>query len=102
LKALAAMTALPAHDHWSEAPPALQMATLNSLALVGHRHVTDAYLLGLAAHQGQCLATLDKGLESYARALGFAAHTELVGAARSAQEGRRAHAAAPTARRARR
>jgi predicted nucleic acid-binding protein len=68
LKALAAMTALPAHDHWSEAPPALQMATLNSLALVGHRHVTDAYLLGLAAHQGQCLATLDKGLESHARA----------------------------------
>lgn len=102
LQALAAMTALPAVDYWSEAPPALQMATLNSPALVGHRQVPDAYLLGLAAHQGQCLATLGKGLETYAPALGLSAHAELVGAAPSTHESGKGYGSAPTAKRARR
>jgi hypothetical protein len=30
--------------------------------LVGHQHVTDAYLLGLAVHRGGVLATLDRHL----------------------------------------
>ena len=30
--------------------------------LLGHKHVTDAYLLGLVLHQRGALATLDKRL----------------------------------------
>ena len=32
--------------------------------LVGHRQVTDAYLLGLAMHYGGKLATLDNGIQA--------------------------------------
>ena len=32
--------------------------------LVGHRQVTDAYLLGLALHYGGKLATLDNGIQA--------------------------------------
>lgn len=46
--------------------------------VVGHRQVTDAYLLGLAAHQRQRLATLDRGLLVFAQAIGLAGHVELV------------------------
>ena len=78
MHALATMTAQPQHVYWHDTPEPLAMATLNSAALVGHRQVTDAYLLGLAAHQRQCLATLDRGLVSFAQALGMGAHAELV------------------------
>jgi uncharacterized protein len=80
LRALAAMTAQPAHEYWADTPEPLQMATLRTAALVGHRQVTDAYLLGLAAHLNQRLATLDRGLLSFASAADLAGHVELVGA----------------------
>lgn len=35
-----------------------------SLSLVGHRQVTDAYLLALAKQQDGKLATLDRGVAS--------------------------------------
>ena len=82
LQALATMTAQPQHVYWPEAPEPLAMATLNSAALVGHRQVTDAYLLGLAVHQRQRLATLDRGLVTFAQAIGLAAHVELVSGTR--------------------
>ena len=78
MQALRTMTAQPQHVYWHDTPEPLAMATLNSAALVGHRQVTDAYLLGLAAHQRQCLATLDRGLVSFAQALGLGACAELV------------------------
>jgi toxin-antitoxin system PIN domain toxin len=80
LQALAAMAAQPTHEYWADAPEPLQMATLQSPALVGHRQVTDAYLLGLAAQRQQRLATLDRGLVSFAQAAGLARHAELVSA----------------------
>ena len=86
MQALEAMTAQPAHEFWAEAPEPLQMATLRSAALVGHRQVTDAYLLGLATHMNQRLATLDRGLVSYALAAGLAEHVELVSARTTVQE----------------
>ena len=86
MQALAAMTAQSGHEYWSDAPEPLQMATLQSAALVGHRQVTDAYLLGLAAHHDQRLATLDRGLFSYAAAVGLASHLELVSAQPMVQE----------------
>lgn len=81
MQALATMTGQPQHTYWDESPEPLAMRTLNSAALVGHRQVTDAYLLGLTAHKGQCLATLDRGLVSFAQAIGLGAHAELVSAA---------------------
>ena len=86
LQALAAMTAQPQHEYWADAPQPLQLATLQSAALVGHRQVTDAYLLGLAAHKLQRLATLDRGLLTFAQATGLADNAELVSARPTVQE----------------
>ena len=79
LQALATMVAQSQHVFWPDAPAPLAMASLNSAALVGHRQVTDAYLLGLAAHHRQRLATLDRGLLTFAQAIGLAGDVELVG-----------------------
>jgi toxin-antitoxin system PIN domain toxin len=86
MQALATMTAQPQHEYWPDAPAPEQMTTLNSPALVGHRQISDAYLLGLAAHKRQRLATLDRGLLSFAAAQGLAAHVELVSAQAMVQE----------------
>ena len=86
MHALATMTGQTCHEYWPESPEPVDAPTLRSAALVGHRQVTDAYLLGLAAHKGQRLATLDRGLLSFANALGLAAHIELVSAQPLAQE----------------
>ena len=86
MQALAAMAAQPAHEYWEDAPAPLQLATLQSAALVGHRQVTDAYLLGLAVLREQRLATLDRGLVSFALGTGLAAHVELVSAPSTVQE----------------
>ena len=86
LDALATMTAQPQHEYWSESPEPRHLPTLHSPALIGHRQITDAYLLGLAVHKRQRLATLDRGLLSFAAAQGLAAHVELVAAPLMAQE----------------
>ena len=86
MQALATMAEQAGHEYWPESPEPVDLATLHSAALVGHRQVTDAYLLGLAVHKGQRLATLDRGLLSFANALGLAAHIELVSAQPLAQE----------------
>jgi uncharacterized protein len=98
LDALAAMAAQPQHEYWAEAPEPLHLSTLQSAALVGHRQVTDAYLLGLAAHKQQRLATLDRGLVSFARANGLAGHVELVSARPTVQEPSTAYKARRTRR----
>jgi uncharacterized protein len=67
------ITAMPEHQFW---PATLDFAAaIHHLdALIGHRQVADAYLLGLArAHKGT-LATLDRGTLS----LGNADAVELV------------------------
>ena len=86
MQALATMAAQPTHEYWADAPAPLQLATLQSAALVGHRQVTDAYLLGLSAARLQRLATLDRGLVSFARACGLGGHAELVGASPMVQQ----------------
>jgi uncharacterized protein len=86
MQALAELAAHTGHRYWAETPEPLGLATLNSAALVGHRQVTDAYLLGLAVQQGQTLATLDRGLVSYATALRLQRHVELVSAPLNVQE----------------
>ena len=80
MQALATMAVQPRHEYWDDAPAPLELNPLRHAALVGHRQVTDAYLLGLAAQRGHCLATLDRGLVSFAIAADLAQHAELVGA----------------------
>lgn len=80
MQALATMAAQATHEYWPDAPEPLQLATLQSAALVGHRQVTDAYLLGLATLRRQRLATLDRGLVSFASGTGLSSHVELVSA----------------------
>jgi uncharacterized protein len=80
MQALGELTAHAGHRYWADTPEPLGLPTLDSAALVGHRQVTDAYLLGPAAHQGQVLATLDRGLVSHATALRLQRHIELVNA----------------------
>ena len=86
MEALASMTAHALHEYWADAPEPLSLPTLNSVAVVGHRQVTDAYLLGLAVLRGQCLATLDRGLLTFAQASGQAEHIELVSARAQVQK----------------
>ena len=80
------MTGQPQHEYWAETTEPLQVEALGGVALVGHRQETDAYLLGLAAQRGQCLATLDRGLLTFAEASGLVAHVELVSAGHSVHE----------------
>jgi toxin-antitoxin system PIN domain toxin len=59
LAVLEQIIALPGHQFWPDAIAPAQAATLSSLALVGHRQVTDAYLLELVQHRKGKLATFD-------------------------------------------
>jgi toxin-antitoxin system PIN domain toxin len=54
--------AVSGHEFWSDDLPPTTAASFASLALVGHRQVTDAYLLALAQHHGGKLATFDQGV----------------------------------------
>ena len=62
LAVLDQIIALPGHQFWPDAVAPVQAATLSSIALVGHRQVTDAYLLALAQYRKGKLATFDAGL----------------------------------------
>jgi uncharacterized protein len=61
-KALSEMIALSGHTFWPDDLPVNGLASFNSNALVGHRQVTDAYLIELAKRHKGKLATLDAGL----------------------------------------
>ena len=62
VQALSQMTALPGHQFWPDDLPLSGLPSFSSAALVGHRQVTDAYLLELARHRHGVLATLDGGI----------------------------------------
>ncbi len=49
------------HHFWTDSIP-LTDASMNTSLIMGHRQVTDAYLLNLAIHNGGTLATLDRGI----------------------------------------
>ena len=55
------ITSMSGHEFW---PDDLEVsrAIPVDLPLVGHRQVTDAYLVALAASRGGVLATLDRGV----------------------------------------
>ena len=58
---LVRLTGDPRHEFW---PDALPFSSVPLTAVVGHRQVTDAYLVALARHRGAKLLTLDKGLHA--------------------------------------
>jgi uncharacterized protein len=60
LTLLARVTALPEHEFWP-ADLALSDAIAKLEPIVGHRQITDAYLLALARTRRGILATLDRG-----------------------------------------
>ena len=61
-KALSEITALPGHTFWPDDLAVSDLTSFTSNALVGHRQVTDAYLIELAKRHKGKLATLDAGL----------------------------------------
>jgi len=62
LSQLQAMCAHAYHRFWPDAVSLVQAGTLNPAHLLGHRQLTDAYLLALAVHHRGCLVTLDGGV----------------------------------------
>lgn len=69
----------PSHQEWEDRWGASTVLEPFAERLVGHRQVTDAYLLGLAAkHEGR-LATFDRGIDTLApRSSPFSHHVERV------------------------
>lgn len=53
---------LPGHAFWPDELTLESSGPFASLSLVGHRQVTDAYLLSLVQHHDGKLATLDRGI----------------------------------------
>jgi toxin-antitoxin system PIN domain toxin len=62
LSLLSANLKHPSHRFWPDAVPLLGSIKQAQPNILGHQQLTDAYLLGLAAHNGARLATLDKRL----------------------------------------
>jgi toxin-antitoxin system PIN domain toxin len=56
---LESIAALPRHEFWPDDVSYLEMSTTG---IVGHRQVTDAYLVLLARKRGASLATMDQAL----------------------------------------
>ena len=55
---LDSISALPRHEFW---PDDVSYLDLPTTGIVGHRQVTDAYLVMLARQHGGSLATMDRG-----------------------------------------
>ena len=64
--ALSEITNLTGHCFWSECLPMAQIDEVSHLAVVGHRQVTDTYLLAMARHHSGVLATFDRGVKQLA------------------------------------
>lgn len=56
---------LPFHEFWADDLP-FSAHEIPKAGITGHRQITDAYLLGLAAHHDGKLVTLDRGISTFA------------------------------------
>lgn len=56
------LTEQPGHHFWPDELPVIDASSFNALSLIGHRQVTDAYLLTLAEQHGGKVATFDRGV----------------------------------------
>lgn len=66
LAQVSAMCATAHHRFWPDAVSLVQEGTLNPAHLLGHRQLTDAYLLALAVHQQGQFVTLDGAVPTLA------------------------------------
>lgn len=64
LDILATNTGLPEHEFWLDDLPVAEAVEPLADSLVGHQQILDAYLLGLAIHRKEKLATLDQRMAS--------------------------------------
>jgi uncharacterized protein len=62
LAVLKKIVEVPGHHFWPDAVAPTDAKALTSAAYVGHRQVTDAYLLAVAQHHKGRLATFDNGI----------------------------------------
>ncbi len=61
------MLAHPQHVFWTDDITFVAATYVSGERIIGHRQVTDAYLLGLSLHHGGRLVTFDRGIVSLAR-----------------------------------
>lgn len=54
--------ALPSHQFWNDS---LNYGEINYRGIIGHRQITDAYLVALAISKKGILATMDSGLSEF-------------------------------------
>ena len=66
LALLERIKSMPEHEFWTDDLP-VTSALGSGTGIVGHRQITDAYLLALARTHGGILATFDRGALSLAR-----------------------------------
>lgn len=64
IQVLAANLRADDHVFWADNLAVPAAVSFAEARLVGHRQITDAYLLGLALSRDGALATLDRGIES--------------------------------------
>jgi toxin-antitoxin system PIN domain toxin len=62
LEVLNKIVSVPGHHFWPDTVSPADAKVLSSAAFVGHRQVTDAYLLSLAQHHKGKLATFDSAI----------------------------------------
>jgi uncharacterized protein len=62
LEVLKKIVSVPGHHFWPDSVSPADAKVFSSAAFVGHRQVTDAYLLSLAQHHKGKLATFDSGI----------------------------------------
>ena len=62
LEILSKIISLRGHRFWPDVPAPAEANLLSGTTVVGHRQLTDAYLLALAQHHAGKLATLDGGV----------------------------------------
>jgi uncharacterized protein len=88
MQALEELTSHSDHEFWNDAPQPLHLTSFASPALVGHRQVTDAYLLEMAHSRNQRLATLDRDTAAFAAEVGLDGSVEWIGSPVTIQEPR--------------
>lgn len=80
VQTLGEMVALAGHVFWADDLLVSNLTSFSSNALVGHRQVTDAYLIELAKHHEGKVATLDAGLADLLPHSERANHVAFIGA----------------------
>ena len=88
VNALGQMVGLAGHVFWPDDLPVNDLSSFTSKALVGHRQVTDAYLIELAKRHNGKLATLDGGLADLLPIAERDAYVSYIGPAATVGHGR--------------